>query len=87
MMNGSRPNILVLGGGFGGLEAAFYLRMKLGRQGRHHPGLRQGLLPVQAQHHLHPLRTRPREAEGWARAPHPPQEDRVYQGPGAGGGP
>ena len=29
MMNGSRPNILVLGGGFGGLEAAFYLRMKL----------------------------------------------------------
>jgi NADH dehydrogenase FAD-containing subunit len=30
MMNGSRPNILVLGGGFGGLEAAFYLRMKLG---------------------------------------------------------
>jgi sulfide:quinone oxidoreductase len=30
MMNGSKPNILVLGGGFGGLEAAFYLRMKLG---------------------------------------------------------
>lgn len=29
MMNGNRPNILVLGGGFGGLEAAFYLRMKL----------------------------------------------------------
>jgi sulfide:quinone oxidoreductase len=29
MMNGSRPNILVLGGGFGGLEAAFYLRMRL----------------------------------------------------------
>ena len=29
MMNGSGPNILVLGGGFGGLEAAFYLRMKL----------------------------------------------------------
>jgi sulfide:quinone oxidoreductase len=29
MMNGGRPNILVLGGGFGGLEAAFYLRMKL----------------------------------------------------------
>lgn len=29
MMYGSRPNILVLGGGFGGLEAAFYLRMKL----------------------------------------------------------
>ena len=29
MMNGSKANILVLGGGFGGLEAAFYLRMKL----------------------------------------------------------
>jgi sulfide:quinone oxidoreductase len=29
MMNGNRPNILVLGGGFGGLETAFYLRMKL----------------------------------------------------------
>src|SRR5215203_3525866 len=29
MMNGNRPNILVLGGGFSGLEAAFYLRMKL----------------------------------------------------------
>lgn len=29
MMNAGRPNILVLGGGFGGLEAAFYLRMKL----------------------------------------------------------
>jgi NADH dehydrogenase FAD-containing subunit len=29
MLNGKRANILVLGGGFGGLEAAFYLRMKL----------------------------------------------------------
>lgn len=29
MMNGSKPNIAVLGGGFGGLEAAFYMRMKL----------------------------------------------------------
>lgn len=29
MMNGSKTNITVLGGGFGGLEAAFYLRMKL----------------------------------------------------------
>ena len=29
MINGKGPNILVLGGGFGGLEAAFYLRMKL----------------------------------------------------------
>jgi sulfide:quinone oxidoreductase len=32
MMNGSKTNILVLGGGFGGLEAAFYLRMKLGER-------------------------------------------------------
>jgi sulfide:quinone oxidoreductase len=30
MMNGSKANVVVLGGGFGGLEAAFYLRMKLG---------------------------------------------------------
>lgn len=30
LKNGARPKILVLGGGFGGLEAAFYLRMKLG---------------------------------------------------------
>lgn len=29
MMNGKAPSVLVLGGGFGGLEAAFYLRMKL----------------------------------------------------------
>ena len=29
MINGSQANIAVLGGGFGGLEAAFYLRMKL----------------------------------------------------------
>jgi sulfide:quinone oxidoreductase len=29
MLNGSKTNITVLGGGFGGLEAAFYLRMKL----------------------------------------------------------
>jgi sulfide:quinone oxidoreductase len=28
--NGIKPNVVVLGGGFGGLEAAFYLRMKLG---------------------------------------------------------
>lgn len=28
--NAARPRVLVLGGGFGGLEAAFYLRMKLG---------------------------------------------------------
>ncbi len=28
------PNILVLGGGFGGLEAAFYLRMRLGDRAR-----------------------------------------------------
>ena len=29
MMNGSKANITILGGGFGGLEAAFYARMKL----------------------------------------------------------
>ncbi len=30
----SKPSILVLGGGFGGLESAFYLRMKLGDKAR-----------------------------------------------------
>ncbi len=30
MINGKSANVVVLGGGFGGLEAAFYLRMKLG---------------------------------------------------------
>lgn len=30
MQGSTRPNVTVLGGGFGGLEAAFYLRMKLG---------------------------------------------------------
>lgn len=30
MTNKARPRILVLGGGFGGLEALFYLRMRLG---------------------------------------------------------
>jgi sulfide:quinone oxidoreductase len=30
--NGARANVAVLGGGFGGLEAAFYLRMKLGER-------------------------------------------------------
>jgi len=29
MSNANKPNVVVLGGGFGGLEAAFYLRMKL----------------------------------------------------------
>ncbi|HET8679866.1 MAG TPA: FAD-dependent oxidoreductase, partial [bacterium] len=29
MSNGGKPRIVVLGGGFGGLEAAFYLRMRL----------------------------------------------------------
>lgn len=29
-----KPSILVLGGGFGGLESAFYLRMKLGEKAR-----------------------------------------------------
>ena len=29
MTSGANPNILVLGGGFGGLETAFYLRMQL----------------------------------------------------------
>lgn len=30
MQNGARAQVLVAGGGFGGLEAAFYLRMRLG---------------------------------------------------------
>ena len=30
MQNGARARVLVAGGGFGGLEAAFYLRMRLG---------------------------------------------------------
>jgi sulfide:quinone oxidoreductase len=34
MLNGSPAKIAVLGGGFGGLEAAFYLRMKLGNEAR-----------------------------------------------------
>ena len=32
MKNRTNPRILVLGGGFGGLETAFYLRMRLGNQ-------------------------------------------------------
>jgi NADH dehydrogenase FAD-containing subunit len=32
--NSGRPRIVVLGGGFGGLEAAFYLRMRLGDRAR-----------------------------------------------------
>lgn len=30
MKTGTHPRIVVLGGGFVGLEAAFYLRMRLG---------------------------------------------------------
>ena len=32
--NSGQPRIVVLGGGFGGLEAAFYLRMRLGDRAR-----------------------------------------------------
>jgi NADH dehydrogenase FAD-containing subunit len=33
-MTGAEPRIVVVGGGFGGLEAAFYLRMRLGDRAR-----------------------------------------------------
>ena len=50
------PNVVVVGTGFGGLEAAFYLR-KAPRQAR--PGddrERERGVPLQAQHDLHPVR-------------------------------
>jgi hypothetical protein len=51
----AKPRVVVLGGGFAGLETAYMLRMKL------HDAIDLSVVsdrdvPVQAEHHLHPVR-------------------------------